>query len=166
MYVVFVPWLVCMGLCICLLCVSLSSHVCHLLPLLVAPPRADVVDASSHWAPSPVPGYYHTVHWLMNPWTRLHWCSSLCALETVSKCHLKHLVIIYGLLQHSPWPLNVFKYCLWHHFSSQISIFWLYQTKQLEVIFTQWLLLSSELCWLFRHRERSYIMDGFHVTTI
>lgn len=58
--------LVCVWGCVCVSLWLLSSHVCHLLPLQVAPPRADVVDASSHPAPSPVPRYYHTTHWLMN----------------------------------------------------------------------------------------------------
>lgn len=56
----------CVWGCVCVSVWLLSSHVCHLLPLQVAPPRADVVDASSHPAPSPVPRYYHTTHWLMN----------------------------------------------------------------------------------------------------
>lgn len=56
------------NLCVCVLgfvfvSVSLlSGHACHLLPLQGAPPRADVVNASSHPAPSPVPRYYHTAH--------------------------------------------------------------------------------------------------------
>lgn len=74
----FEYWLVCQCVSVCLgvflyvceavfVCVCVfvwlpSSHVGHLLALQVTPPRADVVDASSHPAPSPVPRYYHTPH--------------------------------------------------------------------------------------------------------
>lgn len=60
-------WLVCVRVCERESAFVSVHSVCHLLGLQVAPPRADVVDASSHPAPSPVPRVWHTTYRLRNP---------------------------------------------------------------------------------------------------
>lgn len=147
-------------MCVCLLvsrwrCVCesvwlLSSHVCHLLPLQVAPPRADVVDASSHPAPSPVPRYYHTTHWLMNlldtrslvspcvcVWVGMCKCPSIwvCAVGSVFEGLIYHyLVIIYCSYQPQVMTSKCHKCCFIGSVLLSIVCLRLHQTEQLEVL--------------------------------